>query len=66
MNPIKKFSLANRVRIKEVAKEARCSPSYLYQIINGYRRPSATLALRIEEATGGAVTLRDLFPKDAK
>lgn len=36
---------------------------YLNQIVNGTRRPSPNLALRIEQATDGQVTLRELlFP----
>lgn len=36
---------------------------YLNQIANGIRRPSPELALKIEQATDGQVTLRELlFP----
>jgi len=61
MNPIKIFASRNKVKIKEVSRLADCTPSYLYQIINGYRKPSAALALRIEQATGGAVTRMELL-----
>jgi len=38
---------------------------YFNAIKNNRRKPSPSLALRIEQATGGAVTLRELlFPKE--
>lgn len=41
--------------IAAVAKKAECSPGTLYMIALGHKRPSAKLANRIEQATGGDV-----------
>ncbi|MGN6519564.1 MAG: transcriptional regulator [Dokdonella sp.] len=42
----------------------RCSPGYLWQIATQWRgrRPSAELARRIHDATGGEVSVHDLRP----
>lgn len=46
---------------------AGTSAPYVTQIVKGHRTPSANVALAIEEATGGAVTLRELlFPEQNK
>lgn len=46
------------------AKKAGMKQPYTSLIINGKRKPSAPLALRIEQATNGVVTLRELlFPE---
>lgn len=48
---------------KTLANMVSVHPVYLNSVINGRRNASVKLALRIEQATGGAVTLRELlFP----
>ena len=37
------------------------SPSYISQIIIGYRRPGGQLAISISDATAGAVTVEDML-----
>lgn len=49
----------------EFAKEIEIHPVYLNAIIRHRRRPSPELALRIEQATDGAVTRMELlYPKE--
>lgn len=45
-----------------VARKAETRISYLYQIGGGHRLPSPALALRLEKATNGEVTLADMRP----
>ena len=47
-----------------LAADLRVSPDYLWQIATGWdnRKASPKLALRIESATGGAVSRHDLRP----
>lgn len=40
------------------AERIRVSRSYLNHLMSGRRKPSLTIALRIESATGGAVPAR--------
>lgn len=54
------------LRIKQVDLAALLSitPIHLNAVLRGRARPSSQLALRIEKATGGAVTVMELlFPK---
>lgn len=65
MHAIKKYCRMNKVLIKDLAFNVEVRPVYLSQIIMGRRRPSPDLSLRIEKATGGAVTIKELlFPKN--
>ena len=48
--------------IAEIAGRAGCSPSTLYMITGGHKKPSARLAGQIADATGGQVTRHDLRP----
>lgn len=50
----------------EFAREIGIHHVYLNSIIKGRRRPSPDLALRIEEATGGAVTRMELLYPEEK
>jgi len=45
----------------ELAKIINIDQSFLSHINNGRRRPSPKLALKIEKATGGAVTVMELL-----
>ena len=51
-NKIKKKTFAHNIGIHHV---------YLSQILGGYRNPSPKLALRIQQATGGQVTINELL-----
>lgn len=49
---------------KHLAKVVKMHHVYLNAIVCGRAKPSPKAALRIEQATGGAVTLRELlFPE---
>lgn len=48
--------------LAKVAKCAKCSPATLYMIALGHKQASPQLAGRVEGATDGAVTRRDLRP----
>lgn len=45
----------------ELAKMVGCSQPVLSQYTTGKRRPSPDIAVRIVKATGGKVTLEDLY-----
>jgi transcriptional regulator with XRE-family HTH domain len=62
---IREFLKANQMRLSTFAQQAGLKQSYASLIKNGRRRPSPNLALRIQEATDGAVTVMELlFPKN--
>jgi DNA-binding transcriptional regulator YdaS (Cro superfamily) len=48
----------------KLAEECGVSRRYIDYIFQGLRRPSPPLALRIEQATGGAVTRMELLYPD--
>lgn len=45
---------------KEFAKMADVTPQTIYNYIHGRRKPTLEVALRIEEATKGKVSAKDL------
>lgn len=47
---------------RELARAAGTKLIYLRQIRHGHRRPSADLAIRLEHASGGLLTARELRP----
>lgn len=64
MNAIKDFCKNKQIKIKDFAGILKIPPTYLSQIIIGYRRPSPELAAKIEQATGGQVSrLELLYPE---
>lgn len=61
MSNLKKF-LMNKSR-NDFAKEVGTTKNYINLLVIGQRRPSPELALKIERATGGQVTVMELlFP----
>lgn len=56
--------LKNHTKAEREALAARCGTSveYFWQIAGGHRKPSHGLAIRLEEASGGAVTREGLRP----
>ncbi len=52
--------------VKELAAKCKCTPEHMSYVLNGRRKPSAPLALRIEQATGGAVTRMELLYPEEK
>jgi DNA-binding transcriptional regulator YdaS (Cro superfamily) len=49
---------------KALAEAIGVNVVYLSHLCSGYRKPSALLANKIEEATGGQVTRQELRPDD--
>ena len=47
---------------EQLAARVDSSSGYLYLLAGGHRKASPTLARKIEEATGGAVTRHELRP----
>jgi len=61
---IKQYCTENTLTFRGFAKRLDIAAPYVTQIVNGARRPSPGLALRIEQATRGAVTRDELlFPE---
>lgn len=61
---IKEYLFRNNLTVKEFAFQLKISNSYLYQLINGDRKPSLKLALKIEECTQGDVDVKQLLGID--
>lgn len=51
-----------RIKQKDFAETIGVSEGYLSQMCKGTHSPSLSMAIRIEDATGGAVAVRDLLP----
>jgi DNA-binding transcriptional regulator YdaS (Cro superfamily) len=61
---LKEYLKKERSRALFVAKTTGCGASTISMIMSDLRRPSPVLALRIERATGGAVSRDELlFPE---
>ncbi len=61
---LKEYIKSKGIKISRLANQADCCQPMISMIINGIRRPSPNLALKIEQATGGAVTRDELlFPE---
>lgn len=60
MNRIREIIEAKNMTIKGTAKAARVSRSYLYELMNGTKTPTISLAKRIAKATKSS--LDELFP----
>ncbi len=58
---MKDYLFKNNLSVKQVAGDLDISTSYLYQLIRGERKPSIELAQRIEEYTGGDITVGRLL-----
>lgn len=61
---LKEYIKSNGIRIIDFSHNVGCGQPMMSMIHNGKRRPSPDLALKIERATGGAVTRDELlFPE---
>lgn len=49
-------------KLTEIAEKVGCGPSTLHDLKTGRRIPSLGLAIKIKEATGGAVCPEDFAP----
>ena len=65
---MKDYLFRNNLSVKQLAADLEISPSYLYQLIRGERKPSLELAQKIEAITDGEVTVGRLlgFSKEGK
>jgi len=61
---MKEYLFRNKLTVKEFAFRLKISASYLYQLINGDRKPSLKLAQKIEEYTQGAIDVNQLLGVD--
>ncbi len=65
MHPLKQYLSDVQESVADFSARVGASRQTLYRIINGRQLPKPALARRIVEATGGAVSLNDLFETDA-
>jgi len=62
-SPLENWQKENGVSNKALSDKINVHQSLITHIHKGRRTPSASLAMRIQEATGGAVTVMELlFP----
>lgn len=61
---LKSYIDSERGAAKRLSEALGISPSYLSQLISGKSAVSPERAVEIENATGAAVTRRDLFPEN--
>lgn len=61
MHPLKQYLTDLQESVTDFSVRVGTSRQTLYRIINGRQTPKPALARRIVEATGGAVSLNDLF-----
>jgi DNA-binding transcriptional regulator YdaS (Cro superfamily) len=67
MHPITEFCRDKNITYRNFARLIGASAPFVTQITGGHRKPSPALALRIEEATGGAVSRMELlYPEQKK
>lgn len=62
MHILMKYCKDTGKRQRETARLFGISAPYLNQIIHGIRNPSPRLAIRIEKATDGRVSRKELLP----
>jgi transcriptional regulator with XRE-family HTH domain len=61
---LSKYLKDNNISMREFASMVGCSPGFISLICSRKRRPAPDLAMKIERAAGGTVTLRELlFPE---
>lgn len=58
---MKEFLFKNNLPVKQCATDLGISASYLYQLLKKERKPSLSLALKIEQYTQGEVSISDLL-----
>jgi DNA-binding transcriptional regulator YdaS (Cro superfamily) len=64
--PLSRWQKENRITNRALSVLIGVHESFITHINKGRRRPSAALALRIEQATNGAVTRMELLYPDQK
>jgi DNA-binding transcriptional regulator YdaS (Cro superfamily) len=58
---LKDYLKKKKIGVTAFASKAGLKQPHLSLIANGKRRPSPDIALKIEQATGGIVTIRELL-----
>ncbi|WP_314408877.1 hypothetical protein [Pseudomonas kuykendallii] len=53
---------ASPERRDEVARKAGTSAGYLWQLAGGHRKPTPEIAERLQESSGGEITIAGLRP----
>lgn len=67
MHGLKRYLVENDLTLEKFSAAVGISKGYLSQLINYARHPSCPVALRISEATKGAVSVLDLlYPHNGK
>jgi len=66
MNALAKYLNQNKLTPSQFAKEHGLKQPTVWRIINNKFKPSSDTALRISEATGGAVSVMELLFPDQK
>jgi DNA-binding transcriptional regulator YdaS (Cro superfamily) len=56
----------NKIKNIELARRLQVHFSYVSLLVNGFRRPSYDVALKIERLTDGEVSLREAFLCESK
>lgn len=64
MTQLRAYLTQKKIRQSALAEMLGVSNGYMSQIINGDKRPSLDLAVKIEDATGGIVTVRCWVDED--
>ena len=64
MHPIKSFCKRHKIKIKAFADAVPIGPTYLSQIICGYRRPGIDKGKAIVSAANNEFALEDLYKTD--
>jgi len=63
---LNEYIVKNSLPQNELAERAGVKPAFLSLLVAGKRKPSPSTALRIEQATGGAVTRMELLYPEQK
>ena len=58
---MKDYLFRKNLTVKQFAADLDISPSYLYQLLRGERKPSLQLAHKIEKYTKGEITVKKLL-----
>jgi DNA-binding phage protein len=64
-HPLSRFSRASGKTVMAIAKDAGCSRMTLYRLMRGEQNATIDLLQRVSAATGGEVSVSDLFPAHA-
>jgi transcriptional regulator with XRE-family HTH domain len=66
MSTLQQYLEIKKLTVTQFAEQAKLPIPTVWRYVNGKFKPSADNALTIEQATGGAVTLRELLFPDQR